>query len=326
MSTAPRAPITTDEVRRAGVELTRCFLHGYYASWRLAEVLTIKKLVEQRHTFYADIAADIGQHDDRDGSATIAQEIHHGLYFDAIAHCVQYVEDLFALIRASRRPQAFIRSVITYKAGEITNEIRTFTTDRKRIGQAFHFPQDLTLPTPDGRKAYEHGITNLTNWTADLVRFFKDYEFFYNQYKHGLKVAMRPFNKYTPEQVEQDRLNPRRPYLAVYDNLNLKDATKKGTANLGHGIMIPCFGENVRRALPQLERRNEWLRLLHPKDPSFSFDMLVDHAFKARSCIDTFCSNFSRAVDPDPKEIVFCLPVDHRTRNTYQCRVPSGEV
>jgi len=82
----------------------------------------------------------------------------------------------------------------------------------------------------------------------------------------------------------------------------------------------------VRRALPELERRNEWLRLVHPKDPAFSFDMLVEHAFKARACITTFCANFSRAVDPEPNEQPFQLPVHHRRHQTYQCRVPKKEV
>jgi len=212
------------------------------------------------------------------------------------------------------------------RLGEVTNEIRGFKADCKSIAKAFHIPEGLTFSTPEAQKQYEHGMTNLVDWTADLVRFYKDHEFFYNQYKHGLTVAMRPFGMmYSPEQVEQDRNEERKPYLAVYDNLNLNDATKKGTAILRQGVMMPCFTDNVRRALPELERRNEWLRLVNFKDLAFSFEGLVDHAYKARACITTFCANFSRAVDPDPNELSFQLPVDHRTHQTYQCRIPKGE-
>jgi hypothetical protein len=322
MHKTKRPPISQEELRLAGVDLTRYYLGGYYASWRLAKVLTIQKLIDQRHSFYADLAQDIRQYDDLDGAATIAQEVHHGLHFDAIAHCVQYVEDLFALIRAARKPQAFIRGVVTYRAGEVTHEIKTFKAERKRIGQAFHFPYDLTFSTVEGREQYEHGIANLILWMTDITRFYVEHEFFYNQYKHGLTVALRPSNKYTTEQVEQDKRNERRPYLAVFDNLNLAAAIKKGSANLQQGVMMPGFTTPVQRALPELERRNDWLSLVHTVDPMFSFDSLVDHAFKARACIATFCFNFHHAVDPDPNKQIFQLPVNHRTLASYQCQVP----
>ena len=33
----------------------------------------------------------------------------------------------------------------------------------------------------------------------------KKHVFFYNQYKHGLKIALRPFANFTPEQVIFDK-------------------------------------------------------------------------------------------------------------------------
>lgn len=322
MSSIPLDPqISQEDIRLAGVDLTRHYLDRYYPNWRLAQVLTIRKLLDQRHSFYAELAEDIRQADDTDGSATIAQEVRNGLCHDAIAHCVQYVEDLFALIRAAYKPEQFVQRVVTYKAGEVTNEIRSFKADLKSIANAYHFPAEIPTLSPDAQQQFDHGISNLVIWTADLVEFYKEHWFFYNQYKHGLTVALRYSRVFPPDLVEADRNNAHPPFVAVYDNLDWKRAIKKGTASADH-TTLPIFTASVRRALPALERNSAWLRWVRPKNLPFSLDPLVDHAFKARACIAIFCYNFRHAVDPDPEKWVFQLPVDHRTRDVYDCVVP----
>jgi hypothetical protein len=90
------------------------------------------------------------------------------------------------------------------------------------LSAALHFPDDLPYDKESDQNKYMEGAERLTGYIAELIQFYKDYEFFYNQYKHGLSVAMRTFgNIFTAEQVIKDKAGKMPPYLALYDNLNL---------------------------------------------------------------------------------------------------------
>ena len=129
---------TSTRRHAAAVDMTTYYLNSYWCEWRYVQVLAIKKLLQEKYEFYHSIVRyALGEQDD----ASIAQEIKHGLYFDAIAHCVQFIEDLFALIRASEQPDYFIRNIITYNAGQVTNLIKGFKTTDQHIRNAFHIPK-----------------------------------------------------------------------------------------------------------------------------------------------------------------------------------------
>lgn len=315
--------MTPEQRLNASVDLTLTYFQSYYAEWRLTKVLTNKKLLEERYDFYSGISKEVRKWDDQDGEATIAQEIKHGLYFDSIAQCVQYVEDLFALIRAARKPDYFIRNIITYKAGEVTNAIKQFKASPESLSQAFHFPTDLPFNSAEDKSDHDRGVDLLVKMVGDLVKFYKDYWFFYNQYKHGLAVAMRPLgNVFTPEQIEDEKRERREPhYLVVYDNFNIKAAAKKGTFDTKHGIFMPGFTENVRPLIPELQKHNNFLRFVFPADlPGFSYEILVDIAYKAKACINTFIANYSHKIKPEEKGVrKFQLPEDYRKNNFITC-------
>lgn len=313
--------MTKEERRKASVDLTLTYLTSYYADWRLVKILTIEKLLSERHAFYKDIVTDIKKHDDEDGAATIAQEIKHGLYFDAIAHCVQYVEDLFALIKAAKQPDYFVRHIITYKAGEVTNYIKSFKANAKSISEIYHFPHELKFTESKDQNAFDEGLKNLTGLTEDIITFYKGYEFFYNQYKHGLSVAMRPLgNLYNDEQIAKDKDGNFAPYLAVYDNLNLHAATSKGTFNISHGVHMPGFTENVRPFIGDLSKENNFLRFVFPPDiPHFSMDLMVNNAKKIRTCIQTFITNYWREISYKEGKREFQLPSDYKKNTIYIC-------
>lgn len=319
--------MTNEERRKASVDLTLTYLNSYYANWRLAKVLTIEKLLEERYDFYKEIISDLKEHDDTDGSATIAQEIRHGLYFDAIAHCVQYIEDLFALIKSAKQPEYFIRNIITYKAGEVTNFIKSFKINPKIASEVYHFPPDLKFEKDSDQNNYDEGIKTLVKLTEDIVSFYKGYEFFYNQYKHGLSVAMRPFgNMYNEDQIAKDKVGDFDPYLVVYDNLNLNAASKKGTFNLRHGVLMPGFTPNVMPFMEQLSNENNFLRFVFPPDiPHFSMHLLVDNAKKIRSCIQAFIANYSRSISVTEGKREFQLPSDYKNNTAFFCSYQEGE-
>lgn len=312
--------MTPEQRLNASVDLTLTYFASYYPEWRLTKILANQKLLNERYDFYKDIAKEAGNWDDDSGEATIAQEIKNGLYFDSITHCVQYIEDLFALIRASKKPDYFIRHIITYKAGEVSNAIKAFKADKKTVSKAFHFHDDLVFKEPEQQARYEKGIENLIGLIIDLVTFYNGYYFFCNQYKHGLAVGMRPHgNKFNDEQIALDKKEEFKPYIAVYDNLNLKAGTKKGTVNLKHGIMMPGFTDNVRPFIGELEKSNNFLRFVRPPDyPDFSFETLTDIAYKTRACLHCFIVNYSRKIKPQDEKF-FHLPDEYRKNTAVRC-------
>jgi len=318
--------MTPEQRSRASIDLTLTYLQSVYPDWRLAEVLTAKKLLNERYSFYKDIIHDIKQYGDESGEATIAQELRHGLYFDAISHCVQYVEDLFALINASKKPDFFVRNIIQFKAGVITNQIKAFKATPKSIAEAFHFPPELPFENNDDKKTYDEGVDRLADLMTDIIKFHKDYEYFYNQFKHGLSVAMRPFgNMYVQEQIEEDKKGDFRPYLAVYDNRNLETAAKKGTFTIKKGAFMTGFTENVRPYIGQLIKENNFIRLVHPEHLDLDIDFLVDVAFKVRTCLKIFIYNYSHKIDIRQEKNQFQLPIDHRSNDVLNCAYRNDE-
>jgi hypothetical protein len=320
-----RPKLTKEQRRKASVDLTVHYLSSYFADWRLTQVLTIEKLLAQRYSFYADLLEHVRPGDDPTGDGTIAQEIQNGLHFDAIAHCVQYVEDLFALIEAAKEPDYFIKRIVTYNAGSITNKIRGFKATRENVADAFHFPLGLTYTSEEGQRTYEQGITTLCALVADLVTFYTDHAFFYNQYKHGLAVAMRPFARpYPQEQIDKDKAGDHKPYLVVYDNMNLNAGAspQRKTFDPRVGVFMPGFTDNVRPIVGHLAEENNFLRFVFPPDwPHFMFERLVDAAFKARACVQAFIANYLLLIQPPEPDGSrrFQLPLDHRANKACVC-------
>jgi hypothetical protein len=308
--------MTPQQRMQASVDLTLTYIQNYYPDWRLAKVLTTKKLLAQRYEFYKDFIQDVKSHHDENGEATIAQEIRNGLYFDAISQSVQYVEDLFALINASLKPDYFIKNIINYDAGKVTNLIKSFNANVsvKRISEALHFPDNLPFTTEDDKKAYDAQVDYLLSLVKDVAKFHRDYEYFHNQYKHGLAVAMRPFgNTYVQEQIDEDKRGEFKPYITVYDSRDLNIAAKKGTFRTRDGALMIGFTDNVRPFIGELAKENNFIRLVHPEDMNLDIDLLVDVAYKVRACINTFLSNYSLKIRPENNELKFQLPINHRT-------------
>ncbi len=307
---------------KAIADLTITYLRSYYPDWRLAKVLANKKILDTRYEFFAELMPNLIQEGDIDGKRTIAHEIKHGIYFDTIAQCVQYVEDLFALFRAAERPDFFIKDIVSYDAGPIASKIKNFKKERKNIENLYCVPK-IDGFSDEGKQICEKGIGELLNLTSDIVEFYKNYEFFNIQYKHGLTIPMRPFgNVFTDEQVSKDEKGEMPPYLVVYDNFNLEAGQKRGTFSIKNGLVMPGLTENVTPYLSVLSEENNFLRFVFPPDiPNFSFFTLEDHARKVRTCIQTFIVNYSQKVLADNgkiKERSFQLPADYKTNSFYK--------
>lgn len=117
--------MTSEQRKKASVDLTLTFFRSYSSRRRLTKVLAIQKLIKQRYSFYTDILSETPDYDDENIEASIAQEVYNGLHHDAIAQCIQYIEDLFALMNATKTPDFFIQKITTYRAGDILKVIKT---------------------------------------------------------------------------------------------------------------------------------------------------------------------------------------------------------
>lgn len=313
--------MTSEQRKKASIDLTLTYCRSYYQDWRLAKVLTIKKLMDNRYDFYSDIIPELKPCSVEEAESTIAQEIKNGLCHDAIAQCIQYIEDLFALINATKKPDFFVKNIITYKAGTITASIKTYKSNVKNITRDFYIPSDMTFATDADKKQIADGVDKLVDLVNDQVEFYKKYWFFYNQYKHGLAVPMRPFgNTYHAAQVEDDKQGKMNPYIVAYDNMNIKAAQSKGTHLQGQPIMINGFTDNVRPHIGKLEEENNYLRLVYPDEKSeFSKQVFVDQAFKTRACINTLMTNYTSYINPEEGKMVFQVPDDYRLNQTLVC-------
>ncbi|MCW8898103.1 MAG: hypothetical protein OQJ96_05840 [Flavobacteriales bacterium] len=312
--------MTPEQRKRASLDLTLTYFRSYFKEWRLAKVLTIEKLIKDRYDFYGSLLPEIKKWGEHDGTETIAQEIHNGLYHDAISQCIQYIEDLFALMEATKKKDYFIRNIVTYKAGKITEKIKSYKANNTTVSKDFYIP-DVKFPDSKDQQEITDGVDRLIELVDDQVKFYTKYWFFYNQYKHGLAVPMRPFgNTYNEDQVKKDMNGEMPPYVVAYDNLNIKAATSKGRFGFKMGLMMPGFTDNVRPFIGDLEKENNFLRFVFPPDtPNFDIDLLVDQAYKTRACINILVGNYTNEIAPEDELRKFQLPIDYKKNTALNC-------
>lgn len=307
----------TDENRRiASIEQTIYYLSTYFCDWRLTKILSLEKMLNERYVFFKDIKKVVKQHDDDNGDVTISQEIKNGIYFDAIATCVQYIEDLFALIRASDEPDFFIREISTYAPGDVSKYIQKFEPSRASIGKAFHFPVEYENPESKNIEKIEKSIQLMCDMIKDCIDFYNNHKFKYNKYKHGLSIALRPFGKrHTDESVELDKIEMQKPHLQAYDSYKLDVARKRGGFS-GSMAMIPCLTDNIMPFIGSLEKENNLLRGVLNESNLFldlTFEHFVDIANKVSVCLKVFRFNYSQEIDYRLTLREFYLPVSTKT-------------
>jgi hypothetical protein len=289
-----------DRKKVDNIQINRFFL-SYYTEWRHIQILSIQKLLHDKYNFYSEIIEQAKETDKQANESTITQEITNGLLFDAIQSNIQYIEDLFAFINACEKPEFFLRKIVKYKVGSVTNSIRNAKFSRKAILKQFHFPdyEDNLLEEEKQSDVMQKIISStesLSKVFSETVEFYKKYDFFYNQYKHGLTVALRPYRNYTEDEIKLDKEGKFGPYpLVAIDNLNFKDAPKNQYGNLGY-LLIPAFDEIIRINMQELQLEDNLLRfVMTPKGTNI--DMLVNQASKTKRCIQLLIHNFLQIIN-----------------------------
>lgn len=278
------------------------FLGSYFPYWRLSQILTNEKLLSEKYTFFKDIVSNTKFNDDESGESTIAKEITNGLYFDSIAASIQYIEDLFALLNASKNPDFFIKNIITYSAGKIEAMIRRKYL-REELCQLFYFPyfDELDL-SAESDKVYDDSLERLSSYIKEIQEYYNKYHFFYTQYKHGLTIALRPFGLYPPEKIKEDKEGKHKPYLVAFDNLALNKLRGIEDIRFNQMAFMPGFTEPVRRNTSKLHAEDNLTRFVFPPDDT-TIEKIKSIAYKTRACIETIIANLVNFVNEKPKEL-----------------------
>jgi len=297
MNPKQREQINMEQINR--------FFASYYSEWRHIKILSNIKILETKYEFYSNILDEIKPTDKTVGEKTIAQEITNGLRFDSIQQSIQYIEDLFALIYASKNKDFFIRNIISYDAGKVGNSIKNFKLSRENICKSFNFPNfqaedNLNQSELDTLNVLHESVDRLIEMVKELMEFYNKNLFFYNQYKHGLSIALRPFNDYSKEQIEKDKLNENEEgVLVALDSLNFKGAVQRKDGNFGT-LLIPNLTDTIQRNIKPLQDENNLLRFVFSA-PDLSIDKIKDIAFKTKRCMHIFINNILEVVSQKEK-------------------------
>lgn len=304
--------MTDKERQAASKDQIERFFSSYFSHWRLARILLNEKILAEKYAQLNGIAEFImNEGDDIEG--VIAQEMTSGLEFDTLSHCVQYIEDLFALLNAGKRKEYFVKSVTSYDAGAIKTFINRKFSD-KELCELFYFPYFEQFDNTENDKVYKQGLAELRQRVEKLRLFYEQYHFFYEQYKHGLTVALRPFGNYSPEQILDDKHGKGKSYLAAFDSLSVRKASKK-KGRYPDYMLMPCFTENVQKHIKTLEAEDNLLRFV-VAPPNTSVTSMKECAILTRQCMHLFIHNLLASLTEDVGQKLR-LPADNEMVHVF---------
>jgi hypothetical protein len=290
-------------------QITR-FFSTYYSEWRYIKIMGIKKMIEEKYTFFTDILKDVKKTDFSVSEITIATDITNGLLFDAVQATIQYIEDLFALLRAGENPDTFIKNIVDYRPKNVSKLLKSMQLNHATLRRRFYFAPEIPFPPGDNLDAMADGLDRLAGYILEIRNFYIRYNSFYNQYKHGLSVALRPFGDVNAERVEEDKQGKyKRPALVIYKSGN-PDANDENAFNNGQVPIIaaPCMPVMMNQQ--QLQSEDNLLRYVLC---STTTDMAEVAAItgKIKMCLQIFIHNFLHTV---------------QKRRPLRLRLPSGDL
>lgn len=281
--------MTKELLKKISFQQTQRFFFSYSPNWRLTQILTIRRLLQERFIFFDDIITEIKDPDSVSNKAIIAQETTNGLYFEGIAIAIQSIEDLFALLNAGQKPLKFISGIINYGAGKVDQLLKQKHT-QEDVASMFYFPLfDDVYDTEEVAKAFEQGFEFLYKTVLELKDFYNRFRFFYTQYKHGITVALRPYGDYTEKQVEEKEENYESAYLHVFDNLSVKKL-KPTDVRFNNKVFMPYLTPDIAANWNQLLEEDNLIRFV-TQDARIMIDDLIMVVRKSRMCTACFGNN-----------------------------------
>lgn len=308
--------IQPQQRQRANDQQLLVFFNGYELTWRLTKLLSLRMLLEKRSDLSSYLQSYYGL--PRADNNYIYGPATNGTIFSAIAEVVMYCEDFFALLKFIREAEYFVQKIIQYSAGKVTNVAdRIEKSSEADILKAFMVPDVAYLqsifsasPQPESEKVesleqYSSGTSKIIQYVRETVATFRQYEFFYNQYKHGLTVALKPFGsfKLPPETILQRQVELTGD-LVCYDNDTIEAVFNRTSAS--PTLMFPDLGPNIMPFISQLMAERNCLRW-HPSKANIND--LIEAARKVAVLISCLIHNRCDFIQPcNPNCNTFSLP------------------
>lgn len=174
---------------------------GQFPLWRLATVISIRKILLHLDEFYADIKSDIhiDESENIDGYDIVNQQIRNGWMYEIVSQTEQAIEDFFSLLMNSYDLSKFTKNVVHYSATKVKQYIREFNSnDLEYLLGQFHmpyFPLDEVWENVEIYEGYKNSVCIVQRYVKELQAYHERYYQDYCQYKHGLAVELTPFGK-----------------------------------------------------------------------------------------------------------------------------------
>jgi len=264
------------------------YLSNQYPMWRVVLMHSIKRIIDDLEGFYSPIKETIRQYDTEVMDDTIRCEVRNGLFFEALSHSVQAIEDLFSLMHTATDLSFFAKKVVTYYVTNVNNYIKDFdTTNTEYMLNQFQVPYfNLSEPWEhkDVFNGYKESVLLIKEFLDELIAHHKKYYISYCQYKHGLSVSLR---RYGADGSFVD--NPHVNAVVTFDN---KRFDKRYTNNAPAFVIpsvIPEIGKNIGR----LHKEGNLLRI---EMQLVDINKLIDITEKAYNLTIVLHSNLNRLI------------------------------
>jgi hypothetical protein len=180
-----------------------------------------------------------------------------GITAAAVNEGTQHCEDLFALLNFLQDPTSFARRMADYSAGRVVRIAdRLSRGSDAEVGSLFCVPPFGVIEAglagaqyrQDGLETVRTGLARLGVLVRQVVDFYRTYEFFHVQYKHGLKILFRPFGDMLPSATIEERKESVRAPLFALTNEPLSKSLQRPPAQQvlafrGDPEMLPYLGE-----------------------------------------------------------------------------------
>jgi len=254
--------------KKANDSQMQTFLSGYDDQWRLTKLVSIKMMLEDREKLKRKLRSFYGPDFKKNEDDYVYNETTNGLIFSAISELLMYFEDYFVLMNYIREDEEFIKQVVQYWAGTIgkvpkrisqlsdDNLIKAYMIPNKDYILGVMSDQSIDIKESN-LEIYDQGVKNILDYTKVIVESFNKYRFFYNQYKHGLTVALRPFGG----KLNKSELIRRKSSLdglpVCYDNETIEKSFSNGKSR---AFVIPNLTPDIQPGITQLQEEQNLLR------------------------------------------------------------------
>lgn len=304
-----------DERRAANEDAVRGFFAGWDPAWRWILLLGLRQLRDDPVALGRLASAEADDQESWSEETYVYGPLTRGLTAAAVNEVAQYCEDLFALLRFLREPEYFARRMGSYAAGKVVEFGRGLATaDDAAVSRLLLVPDADTVragldgapDVPGATAVIETGRARLGAMVRETAAFYREFEDFHNQYKHGLKLPLRGFGTIPPETVAERRGDRRAPLFA-YTNEPIAAMLRRSQPQQ---MMMFNAGERQRPHLAELvaERNLLRLQLAHEVD----LDEVVDRAHVIMQLLQIAQVNRLALGRVDDDEQGFDLPGERR--------------